>query len=120
MRSSTQKQASLARIVGGTVDRCGSSHTWHKKYSLPHTSVLGWFACRVCCKQLGIGPSEQSWGDVKHIKNDKMSHLGAESVEKRSILYVTARMTESKIRQKAKEKIDAVGPGAMFGDEDFE
>ena len=38
--------------------RAGNSHTWHKKYSLPHTKGLGWFACRVCSKQLGIGPSE--------------------------------------------------------------
>ena len=29
-------------------------------------------------------------------------------------------MTEARIRQKAMEKIDAVGPSAMFGDEDFE
>ena len=100
--------------------RAGNSHTWHKKYSLPHTKVLGWLACKVCSKQLGIGPSERSWGDVKHIKTDKRSHLGVESVEKRSILYLTARVAESRIRQKAMKKINAVGPGAMFGDEDFE
>ena len=41
-------------------------------------------------------------------------------MEKRSILYSTARVAESRIWQKAMGKIDAVGPVAMFGDEDFE
>ena len=36
----------------------GKSYLWHEKYSLPYTSVLGFVACRVTSKTLGIGPCE--------------------------------------------------------------
>ena len=99
--------------------RAGKSHTWHEKYSLPHTKILGYVACRVCSKCLGIGSAERSWGDTKHIKSGKRSHMSAESVEKRTILYGTARVTEARMKQPALERDDATGPKAMFGDDDM-
>ena len=38
----------------------GNSNFWYQKYSLPCTNVLGFFACRVTSKVLGIGASERS------------------------------------------------------------
>ena len=35
--------------------RYGNSHFWHQKYSLPCTKVLGFVACVVTSKVLGIG-----------------------------------------------------------------
>ncbi len=33
----------------------GNSHLWHELYSLPYTNVLGFVACRVTSKRLGVG-----------------------------------------------------------------
>jgi hypothetical protein len=41
---------------------------WHQKYSLPITKVLGWIACLVLSKILGIGMAEQNWKQVKAVK----------------------------------------------------
>ena len=49
----------------------GNSHLWNQKYSLPFTKVLGFVACRVTSKFLGIGAEERSWGEVKTIKSGK-------------------------------------------------
>lgn len=99
--------------------RAGNSHTWHEKYSLPHTKVLGHVACRACSKCLGIGSAERNWGDAKHIKSGKRSHMSAEAIEKRTILYTTARVTEARMRRPALERDDATGLSAMFGDDDM-
>ena len=64
-----------------------NSHLWHEKYSLPYTEVLGFIACRVTSKILGIGSAERSWGDVKHLKSNKRSHLSGDKIEKQAILY---------------------------------
>ena len=50
----------------------GNSHIWHQNYSLPSTKVLGFVACRVTSKTLGIGSAERSWGDGKKIKSGKI------------------------------------------------
>ena len=49
----------------------------------------------------------------------KRQNLGGDSVEKRSILYLTALINESRLNREANEKIDAEGPTAMFCDDDF-
>ena len=105
--------------------QAGNSHVWHENYSLPHTKVLGFVACRCTSKTLGIGPTERAWGGVKHIKSGKRSNLGAASTEMRSVLYCTARVTEARIMRDAMEQIDAGGPiedggpDGMFGDDDI-
>ena len=97
----------------------GRSASWHAKYSLPHTEVLGIVACRSTSNHLGIGAAEQSWGDVKHLKTDKRSHLSAEKTEKQLVLYTSACMEEARMKHKANEKIDAKGVDTLFGDDDL-
>ena len=75
----------------------GNSHLWHQKYSLPSTKVLGFVACRVTSKILGIGYAERSWGDVKTIKSGKRSALGSDISEKQSIVYTSACIEEARI-----------------------
>ena len=52
--------------------RDGNSHLWRLKYRLPCTKVLGFVACRVTSKVLGIGAEDRSWGYVKTIKFGKI------------------------------------------------
>ena len=98
--------------------RKGRSHLWHEKYSLGYTDVLGFVACRVTSKILGIGAAERAWAGTKDIKDGKRANLSGASTEKRSILYISARMSEARVLQKEMEKIDA-GPNGMFGDDDI-
>ena len=70
--------------------RYGNSHLWHQKYSLPCTKVLGFVACTVTSKVLGIGASERSWGDVNIIKSGKISAISSDVSEKQSIVYTYA------------------------------
>ena len=65
----------------------GNIHIWHHKYSLPSTKVLGFVACRVTSKILGIESAERSWGDVKTIKLGKISANGSDISEKQSIVF---------------------------------
>ena len=97
----------------------GKSYLWHEKYSIPYTKVLGYVACRVTSKLCGIGPAERSWGGVKQIKDGKRSHLSGKSTEKRSVLYISAKMEQARIYRNSMEQIDAVGQSAMFGDDNL-
>ena len=90
----------------------GKSHLWHEKYSLPYTKVLGFITCKITCKNLGIGAAERAWSGTKDIKDGKRASLGGESTEKRSILYVSARISEARVRSVEREKLDA-GPNAI-------
>ena len=67
-----------------------NSHLWHKKYSLPCTKVLGFFALRVTSKVIGIGAAEDSWGDVKTIKSGKRYDISSDVSEKHSFVYTSA------------------------------
>lgn len=40
----------------------GDSHLWHNLYSVPFTKFLGFVACHVTSKNLGIGAAKRSWG----------------------------------------------------------
>ena len=75
----------------------GSSHLWYQKHSLPSTKVLGFVACRVTSKILGIGYSDRSWGDVKTIKSGKISALGSDISENHSIVYTSACIEKERI-----------------------
>ena len=97
----------------------GKSHVWNEFYSLPYTGVLGFIACRVCSKPLGIGPFERSWGDVNNIKTGKRSHLGGESTKKRSVLYTTANIHDTRINRNIMEHFDTEGINSMFGGDDI-
>jgi len=56
---------------------------------------------------------------VKQIKDGVRSHLSGESTEKRSVIYVSAKIQEARMRQHTMEKLDATGADAMFGDDDI-
>ena len=96
-----------------------TSYLWHEKYSLPYTSVLGFVACRVTSKTLGIGPCEQNWAAVKNIKTGKRVHLGSDSLEKWAVLYASALINGARIKKKRNENIEASGPNALFCDDDL-
>ena len=65
----------------------GNSHLWHQKYSLPFTKAIGFFACRVTSKFLGIGAAERSWGEVKTIKSGKISVIISD-VPRNRVLFI--------------------------------
>ena len=98
----------------------GNSYLWHEKYSIRQTKVLGFVACRVTSKLCGIGAAERSWGGVKQIKDGKRSHLSGESTKKRSIIFVTAKITQSRIKCDRLDGLDATGNNKdMFTDDDI-
>jgi hypothetical protein len=78
--------------------------------------VLGFVACRVKSKICGIGPAERSWGGVKQIKDRKRSHLSGKLTEKRTILFVSLKISQAQIQCDSMEKLDAKGHNALFGD----
>jgi len=45
--------------------------------------------------------------------------LGGKSIEKSSVIYITAKQQEGRSKLEQNEKIDAVGRTAMFGDDDI-
>ena len=63
------------------------SHVWHQKYSLTFTKVLGFVACRVTSKVLGIGAAEISWGDVNTINTGKYMIL-AVMYQRKRVLFI--------------------------------
>jgi hypothetical protein len=75
--------------------------------------------CRVTSKLCGIGPAERSWGEVKQIKDGKRSHLSGASTEKRTILFVSSKISHARTLCDRMEKLDATGHNAMFGDDDI-
>ncbi len=66
-------------------------------HSLPFTENLGFVACQTTSKCLGIGSAERSWKDVKTIKNGKRANVGGGSLEKRAILYKSAKLEEAQL-----------------------
>jgi hypothetical protein len=97
----------------------GISYLWHEKYSIPYMLVLGLVACCVTSKLCGIGPSKRSWGRVKQIKDGKRSHLSGYLTEKRTILFVSSKISQAKILCDCMEKLHAMGHSEMFGDDDI-
>jgi hypothetical protein len=82
-------------------------------------SVLGFVAFRVTSKLCGIGPVERGWGGVKQVKDGKRSHLSDKLTEKRTILFVSLKVSHTQILYDHMENLDATGHNAMFGDEDI-
>ena len=59
------------------------------KKSLPCTEVLGFIACRVISKVIGIGAVDCSWGDVKQLIWE-ISSTSSDVSENQSIVYTSA------------------------------
>ena len=86
--------------------RQGLSHVWHKQFTSPVYKVLGYIACRVTSKILGIGSAERSWGAVKHLKTDKRAQLSGETVKKQATLFGAACIEEARRRKSVKAAPD--------------
>ena len=76
----------------------GESHRWHELHTNPMFKELGYVACRVTSKLLGIGSAERAWGDVKQMKSDKRAHLSGRTAEKQSIIFGTACLSKARIK----------------------
>ena len=61
------------------------SYLWHRSYS-HGTKVLYRYGPRATSKVVGIGSAERKWGNVKHVKKDKRSHLSSEVVKMQATL----------------------------------
>ena len=83
--------------------RDGHSRFWHQKYSLPFIKV-GFVACRVTSKVIGIGAAERSWDDVKTIKSGKISAIRSDVSEKQSIVYTSACIESARIEKYHSDK----------------
>jgi hypothetical protein len=94
-------------------------HLWHKQETLPYTDIFGSFACRVCSKILGIGSAERSWGDVKHNKSGKRSHLSSERVKKQATIFGKSCIELAKYQRMEKLKDVTTTPLKDWDDDDF-
>jgi hypothetical protein len=56
---------------------------------------------------------------VKQVKDRKKSHLSGESTKKRSILFVSSKISQARIKCERMENLDEMGHNAMFGDDDI-
>jgi hypothetical protein len=110
-------------IWNASVLQAGESYMWHKIYSLPYTKYFGKFACRVTSKILGIGSAERNWGDVKHLKTDKRSHLSAERTKKQATIFGSDCAERAQIERAAvaRHEMDTSTLDFFFwDDEDFD
>ena len=94
-------------------------HWFHKKWTYRTTKVLGRLACLVSSKILGIGSAERAWGDVKHLKTDKRSHLGPDTIKMQATLHGAWCAEKSKIRRAAKNS-NPTDPVQAWEDEDMD
>jgi hypothetical protein len=76
----------------------GKSHLWHSQYTHKFYPELGFVACRVTSKLLGIGSCERAWGDTKHLRSGKRCNLGAAKLEKQSVLYTAACIEAGRLK----------------------
>jgi hypothetical protein len=95
----------------------GNIHLWHKKETLRWTQIFGRFACRVCSKILGIGSAERSWGDVKHLKSNKRSHLSSKATKMQATIFGASCVELARIKHD--EKYFGSGPCKIWRTDDF-
>ena len=67
--------------------------------------VLGFVACRVISKVLGISKYEHSWVDAKTIKYDKICAVSNNVSDKYDIVYTYACIKSARIEQYNSDKI---------------
>jgi hypothetical protein len=96
----------------------GESYIWHDRYSLKVTDVMGYVACHVASKVIGIGAAERSWGDVKQLKSDKRAHLCIEYVERQGVIFGAASLHEARVIRKNAETVEGVDTTYLWTDED--
>ena len=96
----------------------GNAHLWHCRNSYRYTEVFGKLACRVTSKILGIGSAERSWGDVKHLKTNKRSHLSGDRVKKQATIFGSYCMDRASIKMEYKDNTKI--PYKYWTDDDFD
>ena len=78
-------------------------------------------ACRVVCsKILGIGSAERSWGDVKHNKSGKRSHLSGDRVKKQATIFGKSCIELARYNRMEQLKDVTTTPLKIWTDEDFQ
>jgi hypothetical protein len=78
------------RIWNDTNALTGQSHLWHKEHTMRFEfTSLGFTACRVASKILGIGAAERSWGDVKRIIGDRRLSMSSKKIHQQSVIYTS-------------------------------
>ena len=97
----------------------GKSYLWHKMFSEKYTKVLGRLACRVTSKIIGIGSVERIWGDVKHLKSGKRSHILGKTLEKQATIYGRSCVEVARIKRDLKRKDNIHQENLFFDDEDL-
>jgi hypothetical protein len=97
-RSKQGQYCGLPAIWKSKMCTNGQSHLWHQAHTRPLYKELGSVACRVTSKLLGIGSAERAWGDVKHLKEGKRSHLCHRTTERSSIIFGTACLDAARIK----------------------
>ena len=97
----------------------GKSYLWHKFFSEKSTKVLGRLACRVTSKIIGIGSAERSWGDVKHLKSGKRSHILGKTLDKQATIYGRSCVEVARIKRDLKRKDNIHEENLFFDDEDL-
>ena len=90
------------------------SYFWNEKYYLTYKRIIGYVAYIVTSKLAGIGSDKRSWGDVKHLKSNKLSHLSSESVKMQAIIYSTEKCDEANTNLCTKEMADPVSPISLI------
>jgi hypothetical protein len=119
-QSKTGSYANREYIFRNHIDLTnGNIHFWHKKESLRFTSVFGRFACRVCSKILGIGSAERSWGDVKHLKTNRRSHLSSRATKMQATIFGASCVELARIKNKEKYIGNGAGPCKLWREDDF-
>ena len=81
--------------------------------------MFGFVACCVTSKTPGISPCDQNKAAVKNIRTGKRVHLGSDALEKRTVLYASAFISDARIKKKSNENNEALGPNALFRDDDL-
>lgn len=91
----------------------GNSHLWHKKYSMRYTNLLGYVACHVTGKPLGIGEAERVWKKSKKIKSSGKTQQ-INSLEKKTCIYAFNSVLEERAKIKKLKKT-----GEIWNDDDM-
>ena len=82
----------------------GKVHEWHDIFSINSTEVLGWVACRVTSKILGIGNAERAWGAVKQLKSGRRGHLSGANTKKQATIFAKACIDNAILKRQHSSK----------------
>ena len=76
-----------------------------EKYSKLYTEALVYDSCSFKTNRLVIGGSDRDWGYVNHIRWNKHLNLSGAKIEKQSIIYTTAILHKSRVKESILENM---------------